>query len=92
MNDKEKITQHTKIGSRSYNNVKNPELVIQGLLDEDSTKRLLEKFYKVDSKGDSEIFLEEIGRKKGFLIKGNKVDLDRTSRLILKVESQSSLV
>jgi ribosome biogenesis GTPase A len=44
----------------------------------------LEKFYKIDSKGDPEILLEELGKKKGFLKKGGETNEDTTARLIIK--------
>ena len=45
---------------------------------------ILEKFYGISAEKDSEKLLEELGRKKGFLLKGGIVDVDRTSRFILK--------
>ena len=35
-------------------------------------------------KGDSDLLIEKLGRKKCFLRKGNEVDVDRAARFILK--------
>jgi ribosome biogenesis GTPase A len=80
--DREKISMHTKLGARSYSQVKEPEMVIASLMRDYS--KVLERFYKVDSKGDSEVLLEKLGRKKGFLKKGGEVNEDVTARLILR--------
>jgi len=80
--DREKIATHTKLGARSYSQVKDPEMVISNLMKDYS--KILEKFYKIDTKGDSEVLLEKLGRKKGFIKKGGKVNEDVTARLILK--------
>jgi ribosome biogenesis GTPase A len=45
---------------------------------------ILERFYKIDAKGDAEVLLEELGKRKGFLKKGGEVNEDTTARLILK--------
>ncbi len=80
--DKEKIAIHTKLGARSYSQVKDPELVISNLMRDYS--KILEKFYKINAKGDAEVLLEKLGKKKGFIKKGGEVNEDTTARLILK--------
>ena len=79
---KEALAKHTKVGGRSYSQVKDPELVVSELMKE--FRGIFEKYYKIKSKNNSEILLEELGRKKSFLKKGNEVDTDKTARLILK--------
>lgn len=76
------ITQHTKLGGRSYSQVKEPELVVSDLIKE--FPEVFEKFYGIDSESNPEILIEKLGRKKGFLKKGNQIDEDKTARLILK--------
>ncbi len=44
----------------------------------------IEKFYGVEAKGDVEVLIEKLGKKKGFLGKGGKVDVDRTARIVLR--------
>lgn len=80
--DREKISMHTKLGARSYSQVKDPEMVIASLMENYS--KILEKFYNINANGDSEILIEELGRKKGFLKKGGQVNEDTAARLILK--------
>ena len=80
--EKEKIAQQTKVGGRSFSQVKDPELVVANIMK--YHLGTLEKFYKIKAKGDAEILIEELGKKKNFLKKGGVVDEDKTSRLILQ--------
>jgi ribosome biogenesis GTPase A len=82
--NKEKVSKHAKVGSRSYSNVKNPDMIIQDLLNEPSIRKKIEKFYNIDSKGDSDYLLEELAKKKSFLKKAGNLDIDRTARDLLK--------
>jgi|SRR3989344_458826 len=76
------ISKQTKLGARSYSQVKNPEIVVSDLIRE--FPDAFDKFYNIQSRGNSEILIEELGRKKGFLKKGNCVDEDKTARMILR--------
>ena len=80
--EKEKISKQTIAGGRSYSQVKDPELVIAKLIT--TYPQILEKFYDIQANGDSEILIEKLGRKKGFLKKGGLVDENRTAKFILK--------
>ncbi len=80
--NREKISAHARLGARSYSQIKEPEMVIASLMGKYSS--VLERFYNIDSKGDSEILLEEIGKRKGFRKKGGGIDEDKAARLILK--------
>jgi len=75
-------SRHAKVGARSSSQVRSPEIVVSNLMKEYSTT--FDEFYNVSSNGDAEILIEELGRKKGFLKKNNKVNEDKTARLILK--------
>ena len=77
-----KISKQTKIGGRSFSQVKEPELVIASIMKE--FKGVIEKYYKIKSKNNSEILIEELGKRKGFLKKGGEIDEDKTARFILK--------
>jgi len=79
---KQEITEHTKLGGRSYNQVKEPEIIVSELTKE--YKSLFENFYKIKAKNNAEILIEKLGKKKKFLKKGSEVDTDKTARLILK--------
>lgn len=76
------ISRHTKVGARSHSQVKDPEFVVCDLVKE--FPKVLDNFYNVESNGDSEVLIEKVGRQKGFLLRGNEVDEDKTCRLILK--------
>lgn len=80
--DKEKLSTHAKLGARSYSQIKEPEMVITLIMKD--YPNLLEKHYKIDANGDSEVLLEELGKKKGFLKKGGQVNEDTTARIIIK--------
>lgn len=75
-------SRNTKVGARSYGQVKNPEVVVSDLMRE--YPKIFEDFYKIPAEGDPEKLIDELGRKKGFLNKGNKVDEDKTARSIIK--------
>lgn len=50
----------------------------------EKNSKAIEEFYGIEANGDIEILIEKLGKKKGFLGKGGKVDVDRTARLILR--------
>jgi len=78
----QRIIKHAKLNARTYNNVKDPWMAVMEIMKE--FPLVLDNFYKIDSNGNSDDLLENLGRKKGFLRKGGEVDEDRTARLILK--------
>jgi ribosome biogenesis GTPase A len=80
--DQEKLALNAKLGARSYSQIKEPEIVVTKLIRD--YPNVLEHFYKIDAKGDPEILLEELGKRKGFLKKGGEVNEDPTARLIIK--------
>jgi len=80
--ESEKVARHTIVGSRSYSQVKDPELVIAKILED--YPGVLERHYGIESERDSEELIEKLGRKRGFLKKGGEVNEDATARFILK--------
>jgi len=80
--DNKMWSKNTKVGAKSYGQVKNPEVVVSDLMKEYPV--VFENFYKISAEGNPEVLIEELGRKKGFLNKGNIVDGDKTARLIIK--------
>ncbi len=76
------FSEDAKVGARSYNDVKDPEDIVHHLMKDFSKK--IEQYYKIDSEGDSEILIEKLGHERNFLKKKGKVDIDRTSRIILR--------
>ncbi|MFZ5954799.1 MAG: YlqF/YawG family GTPase [Nanoarchaeota archaeon] len=79
---REVIADNTIVGARTFDQVKDPEFIISKLMDKYSKQ--IEKFYEIEAEGDAEMLIEKLAKKKGFLIKGNEPDIDRTSRLILR--------
>lgn len=79
--DSQKIALLTKLGGKSHSQIKEPEIVVNEIMKEFSKQ--IEKHYKIDSNGDSEKLIEELGRKKNLIKKGGEVDGDKTARLIL---------
>ena len=45
---------------------------------------ILERHYKIDANGDSEILIEQLGKKLNYLKKGSLIDETRTAKQILK--------
>jgi len=76
------LIKQAKIGIIDYGKVKEPEFVVFALMKK--SPGVFEKYYHIDANGDSEILIEQLGRKRNFLKKGGIVDEDRTARLILK--------
>ena len=80
--DVDLMSEHTIVGSRSHNQIKDPDIVIANLILK--YPGVLEEFYGVESEGNGDTFLENFGRKRGFLQKGNEVNFDQASRAIIK--------
>jgi len=80
--EKDQIFRQAEIGVRDYHRVKEPEMIIHQLMKK--YPGAFEKFYNLDVKGDSELLIEELGKKHHLFIKGGEVDIDKTARKILK--------
>ncbi len=76
------LKKYAKIGVRTYDKMKNPEFVLAGLMKQ--YPNVFEKFYGIEANGDSEVLINEIGKKRNFLKKMGLIDSDRTARAILK--------
>lgn len=76
------LVKHQQIGAVTWDKTKNPDLVIDRLMKE--YPGLLEKYYKIDAKMDSEFLIETLGKKLNYLKKGNLIDDIRTAKKILK--------
>src|SRR3989344_3891684 len=76
------LKKHAEISVRTYDKVKHPDFILAELMKDNPG--MFERYYKIDANGDSEIFLDILGRRKNLLRKGNEVDLDRTARIVLK--------
>ena len=76
------IKKHSLVGARTANTIRDPEMVVADLM-KDYSKQI-EKYYGISADGDSEVLIEELGKKKGFLKKGGLVDEMRTSKYIIR--------
>ncbi|MFW5847088.1 MAG: GTPase [Nanoarchaeota archaeon] len=70
-----------KLGARTQGKVRDPELFVHELLKDYSEE--LSTYYGIKEEKDAEIFLENLGKKKNFLIKGGNADMNKTARLVL---------
>ncbi|MFH1439382.1 MAG: GTPase [Candidatus Woesearchaeota archaeon] len=89
--------KHAAIGTIDYNKMKDPDIAVMGLM-RDFPRKIEEHYgFKTDANKDKryesedyeehidyEETLEKIAIKKKILKKGNKPDIDKTSRMILK--------
>lgn len=81
--EKELLAKHTKISARSHSQIREPEMVIASIMRE--YPNLLEIHYKTSSEsGNSEDFLEELGKRWNFFKKKGIVNDDKTGRKVLK--------
>lgn len=71
-----------RIGVKTFDKVKDPEIVVQQLMKE--YPGVVEKFYNIPAEGDSDSLIEEIGKRNNFLVKGGQVDINRSAKLIIK--------
>ncbi|MBS3072008.1 50S ribosome-binding GTPase [Candidatus Pacearchaeota archaeon] len=76
------LKRHAEIGIRTYDKVKDPDFIVNKIVQD--YPNLLEEYYQIDAKGDCEILMEKLGRKRNTLKKGNQVDTDKVARAILK--------
>ena len=76
------IIKKAEIGAEKYTQTKDPELVVGNLIRKHGSE--IEKFYGMEHEEDYEELAEKLGRKFNLLLKGNRVDLDKTYRRILK--------
>ena len=78
----ESFVKHVSIGARNYDKIHEPEFVVGNIMMR--YPGALEKFYNIDVLNDVDYLIEQLGKRKGFLKKHGEVDIDRTSRLILR--------
>ncbi len=83
------LKKHATIGVRTYDSTRHPEFIVAEIMAEHP--QIFENHYEISADGDSEVLLEELGKKRKFLLKGGFVDMDRAARLVLK-EWQSGTI
>ncbi|MBS3098723.1 50S ribosome-binding GTPase [Candidatus Pacearchaeota archaeon] len=80
--DAEDVKEQSEMGAKNLEKVKNPDIVVHMLMRENPG--VFDNFYKTESDGDSEILIENLGKKWKILKKRGIVDTDKTARKILK--------
>jgi len=76
------LKKHSLLGVHVPENVRSPDLIVHEIMKNDRKK--IDKYYGVDSQGDVEIFLEELGKRWNLLKKKGVVDTDKTARRVLR--------
>tara|TARA_Y100000034_G_scaffold64197_1_gene77639 strand:- start:781 stop:1608 length:828 start_codon:yes stop_codon:yes gene_type:complete len=76
------LVKQPQIGAVTWDKTKNPDLVIHKLMKE--YPNVLEKYYKINAKADSEFLIESLGKKLNYIKKGKLIDDIRTAKKILK--------
>ena len=74
--------KHAIASIKRYDSVKDPDFVVLGVMKQNPG--LLEKYYDINALGDVEVLLDELGKKKNLVKRGNIIDRDRVARLVLK--------
>ncbi len=75
------LTELSKIGVKMHDKVKNPEIIVEDLLK--SHPGILEKHYNLAEEPPL-TFLERVAKKRNYLLKGGRWDLDRAAREVLR--------
>tara|TARA_Y100000310_G_C20692961_1_gene823567 strand:+ start:2232 stop:2969 length:738 start_codon:yes stop_codon:yes gene_type:complete len=80
--EKDKLKM-AKVGSIDYGKIKEPDVIVMDIIAEQKGK--IEAYFDVPVRRDKEETLEQIALKKKLVVKGGEPDIDRVSRMILKL-------
>lgn len=80
--DSAALSKHGMIGVRTWDKVRDPDFLVHELMQK--YPGVFEKFYDIDANGDSEVLIQELGRKKGILKKHGLINVDTTARMIIR--------
>lgn len=86
---KEDLNKTAEIGVKTYSSIKDPYHAIVHLMN--THAQTIKKFYQLPLELDAEQSIEELGRRRHLIKKGNIVDTDKVSRLILKDWQQGKI-
>lgn len=75
------LTKLGKMGVKMYDKVKNPEMIVEDLLK--NHMGILERFYNL-AEEPLLTFLERVAKKRNYVLKGGRWDLDRAAREVLR--------
>jgi ribosome biogenesis GTPase A len=76
------VKKQIETSVKNYEKVRYPDFVVNDLMNEHPG--VLDKFYNVNSEGDTDTLLDLLGKKWNFLKKKGVIDKDRTARIILR--------
>lgn len=82
MKDRDDFLKHSQISVRMWDKLDNPDLAVYDIMRK--YPGVIQKFYDMKEDTDFNELIEELGRRKNFILKGNTIDIDRTSRYILR--------
>lgn len=80
--NRETSVKFSQIGAIDWNKIRDPEMVVDSLMKE--YPEVLQRHYGLNTQSDSEVLIEELGRKLNYLRRGNQVDEIRTSKQVLR--------
>jgi len=75
------IKKQAEINARTSSKVNNPEFIVHTLMLDHPN--LFERHYNIEARGDSELLINELGKKHKFLLKKGMIDTNRTAKVIL---------
>lgn len=75
------FSEHAKVNARSYDQVKDPQEIIEYLFEKHAED--LNSYYNTNAINSNEL-MDYVGKEKKLLKKGGKINEDRTARFILK--------
>ncbi len=84
------VKKQIEVGAKDYHKAKYPDIVLNEIMKEEP--KIFDRFYDVDSGGEIDVLLEELGRRWNFLKKGGEVDTDRVARRVLKDWQEGKIV
>ena len=80
--NRELVSKHSQIGAVTWDKASNPDMIVFKIMKE--YPNLIEKYYGIDTDGNSEELIEILGKKLHYLVKGGGVDEMRTAKHILR--------
>lgn len=83
------IKKHALLGVHVPETVRNADMVVDSLMKSDYKK--FDKFYGIETNGDTEVLLDILGKRWNFIKKKGMIDIDRAARKVLRDWHQGSI-
>ena len=87
--NRELMAKHGQIGAITWDKARDPDLIVHRIMQQ--YPNVLEKHYGISANGDSQILLEELGKKMHFLKKGGLIDDMRVAKQVLRDWQQGKI-